>query len=330
MPVSQRSSEGAHMAVLGAGRVGATTAYASLIRGIVDTLTLVDVDLARAEGEAMDLSHGLPFLQQAQIRASTPADCAGADLLVLTAGAARQPGDSRLDLAKRNLELMRGLVPQVQARNPGAIWIVVSNPVDLLTRAVREFAGCPAGRVIGTGTMLDTARMRALLAQHFEVDAHNVHAAIIGEHGDTEVPVWSLARIANLDLPSFARAVGRPWDAAIQAQFGNQVRSAGAEVIRRKGATYYAIGLATAQLARAILRDERSILTVASVLDGEQGLRDVALSLPCLLGRSGRLNTIPLSLDEGEQSALARSADVLRKAYQEAGGTSSPPSVSPA
>jgi L-lactate dehydrogenase len=320
MADSYRGLDGLHMAVLGVGRVGATTAYVSLIKGVVDTLTLVDADLERAQGEAMDLSHGLPFLQQAQIQACLPGECSGADLIVLAAGAARQPGDTRLDLARRNLELVRDLVPQVHERNPGAIWIVVSNPVDLLTRAVRAYAGCPADHVIGTGTMLDTARLRSLLAQHFGVDAHNVHAMIVGEHGDTEVPVWSLARIANLDLFELGRALGKTWDTSTRKEIGDQVRSAGAEVIRRKGATYYAIGLATCELARAVLRDERSILTVSTVLQGEQGLSGVALSLPCLLGRSGRLSTIPLSLDEGEHEALARSAEVLEKTYREAGG----------
>jgi L-lactate dehydrogenase len=291
-----------------------------LIKGVADTITLIDADPGRAEGEVMDLSHGLPFMPQAQIRSGTLEDCSGADLLVLTAGAARQAGDTRLDLARKNLEMVRGLVPGIQKRNPDGIWIVVSNPVDLLTRAVVAAADCDPARVIGTGTMLDTARLRALLAGHFAVDAHNVHAVVIGEHGDSEVPVWSAARIANLDLPAFARATGRPWDDEGQQEISRQVKTAGAEVIRRKGATNFAIGLATVQLARAILRDERSILTVSTLLAGAQGLLDVALSLPCLLGRTGRLTTIPLVLDADEEAALARSAALLQGAYREAGG----------
>lgn len=306
--------------IVGAGRVGATTAYAALITGLANSVILVDQDEARAEGEAMDLMHGLPYVRPATIEAGGYEACRRADLVILTAGAARQPGDTRLDLSRRNLTLAAEMVPRIMESGFDGVLLVVSNPVDLMTQAVQRLSGLPRARVLGTGTTLDTARLRALLARHFQLAARNVHAYVIGEHGETEVPVWSLARIANLSLDEFARAGDMAWDAQIRQRLGDRVRQAGAEVIRRKGATYFAIGLATVQVARAILRDERTILTVGSVLQGEQGVDGVALSLPCLIGREGRLATIPLSLDAGEAAALAASAETLRSAYVEAGG----------
>jgi L-lactate dehydrogenase len=305
--------------IVGAGRVGSTTAFASLITGLADTLVLVDQDEARAEGEAMDLLHGLPYLPPANIRAGGFEECREADVVILTAGAAQQPGETRLDLARRNLDLYRALVPHILEGGFSGVIIVVANPVDLLTQAVHQLSGLPPARILGSGTTLDTARLRSLLAGHFHIDARNVHAYVVGEHGDTEVAVWSLARVANLSLSDFAQAVGKPWGTSIEREIGEQVRRAGAEVIRRKGATHHAIGLATARLTRTVLRDERSILTVSTVLRGEQGVTDVALSLPCLVGREGRLATIPLALEGEEAAALAHSAQVLRQAYVEAG-----------
>jgi len=308
------------MVIVGAGRVGATIAYASLISGVANSIALVDRDQDRAEGEAMDLLHGLPYVPPATIEAAGIDACADADVVVLTAGAARQPGDTRLDLARRNLTIIADILPTVTGTGFAGVFVVVSNPVDLATLAVQRISGFPPSRVIGTGTTLDTARLRSLLARHFEIDARNVHAYVIGEHGESEVPVWSLARIANLTLEDFARATSRRWDAGIRDALGDSVLRAGAEVIRRKGATYYAIALATTRVAASVLRDARTVLTVSTVLGGEQGVHDVALSLPCIIGRGGRLTTIPLSLDASEQTAFVHSADLLRSAYEEVGG----------
>jgi L-lactate dehydrogenase len=198
--------------------------------------------------------------------------------------------------------------------------------VDLATLAVQRVSGFPPSRVIGTGTALDTARLRSTLARHFEIDARNVHAYVIGEHGESEVPVWSLARIASLPIDEFARSAARPWSPELRDAIAAQVLKAGAEVIRRKGATNYAIALAATRVAASILRDARTVLTVSTVLGGEQGARDVALSLPCIVGRAGRITTIPLSLAPDEAAAFARSADVLMRAYEEAGGPRAPAS----
>ena len=318
---SARSLDDRHRVVIvGSGRVGASIAFASLISGVATSIVLVDRDAERAEGEAMDLVHGLPYVPPATVEAATIAACADADVVILTAGAARQPGDTRLDLARRNLALIRELVPSVTATGFGGVFVVVSNPVDLATLAVQRLSGFPASRVIGTGTALDTARLRALLGRHFDIDARNVHAYVIGEHGESEVPAWSLARIASLPLGEFARAVSREWSVKVRDSIADQVLKAGAEVIRRKGATNYAIAMATTKVAASILRDARTVLTVSTVLDGEQGESAVALSLPCIVGRAGRITTIPLSLASDEAAALARSADLLRRAYDEADG----------
>ncbi len=320
MEASEPFEGRSRVVIVGAGRVGSAAAYAAMITGLAGEIVLVDQDLARAEGEAMDLSHGLPYTPPAAVRAGGFEDCAGADVVILTAGAARQPGDSRLDLARRNLDLIGGIVPRIMPLHDRAVVVVVSNPVDLVTRAVWRLSGLPAGRIIGTGTTLDTARLRILLAAHFDVSVRNVHAYVVGEHGETEVPTWSQARIANVALPEFAKAAGKEWSPDIRAAITEKVRTAGAEVIRRKGATQYAIGLATVRLARSILQDERSVLTVSTVFQGEQNLRNVALSFPCLIGRAGRRTTLPLALDPGEEAALFQSAETLQQAYREAGG----------
>jgi L-lactate dehydrogenase len=308
------------MVIIGAGRVGASIAFASLISGVASSIVLVDRDADRAEGEAMDLLHGLPYVPPATVESETMAACAGADIVILTAGAARQPGDTRLDLARRNLALIQEVVPAVTATGFGGVFVVVSNPVDLATLAVQRVSGFPPSRVIGTGTALDSARLRSILARHFEIDARNVHAYVIGEHGESEVPVWSLARIASLPIDEFARAAAHNWSAEVRDGIAGRVLNAGAEVIRRKGATYYAIALATSRVAECILRDTRTVLTVSTVLSGEQGACNVALSLPCIVGRAGRSATIRLSLAPDEAAAFARSADVLKRAYEEAGG----------
>jgi L-lactate dehydrogenase len=304
--------------MIGAGRVGATTAFATLMEGIADSIVLLDSDTERAEGEAMDLMHVLPFVGNVDVCAGGYDALENADVVVVTAGSARSVSGDRLDLARRNIDMLRDVLPQVLEHAGDAILVIVSNPVDLLTLAAVRSTGLPPGKVIGTGTMLDTARLRSLLGHHFGVDPHNVHAYVLGEHGESEVISWSLSRIASIDLPQYAGISGREWDDGVRAGIEKAVRHAGAEVIRRKGATNFAIGMATARLLRAIVRNERSIQTVSTT--SEDG--DVSLSLPCVIGRTGRIATVPIMLDEGEQAALESSADRLREAYLKSGGPS--------
>lgn len=308
------------LVIVGAGRVGSTTAYAALVSGIADSITLIDADRNRAEGEVMDLVHGLPFVSPTTVRAAGYEACREADVIIVTAGAARQPGDTRLDLARRNLALYQEIIPKIVEWTRDAVLIIVSNPVDLLTLAAQRISGLPPSQVVGTGTVLDTSRLRSTLAEHFAIDARNVHAFVVGEHGDSQVTLWSSARIAGLSLADYARAAGKAWNADLEHELERQVLTAGAEVIRRKGATYFAIGLVASHLARTVLHDVRSIVTVSSVLQGEHGLSGVSLSLPCVVGREGCAKALTLSIDERELGALRSSADTLRGVYAEIGG----------
>lgn len=320
MTTTGRADDKLEIAIVGAGRVGSSTAFAALVGGLADTITLVDFDPARAEGEAMDLIHGLPFVAPASVRSGGLDACRDADVIVLTAGAARQPGDTRLDLAKRNLDLFRDLVPRVVEQTRDAVLVVVSNPVDLLTLATQRLSGLPSNQVLGSGTMLDTARLRSLLAQYFGIDARSVHAHVIGEHGDSQVVPWSQARLGGAPIGQFARDVGKEWSDETGVRIRGEVAHAGAEVIRRKGATHYAIGLVAARLARTIARNERSVLTVSTPLEGQHGLRDVSLSLPCVVGRTGVEHVVSLPLEPQELQGLTASAKALQEVYEKVGG----------
>lgn len=298
--------------LIGTGMVGSSFAYALMQRSIATELVLVDADHERAMGEAMDLNHGLPFVRPVSIRAGDYSDLAGADLVVMTAGANQRPGQTRLDLLQRNAQICREIVPQVFKHNPDGILVIASNPVDILTQIAADVAGVPWGRVIGSGTILDTARFRYLLGSHFEVDARSVHAYIIAEHGDTAVPVWSLANIAGVRLQDFRTPSGRGWDQAAMEQIFEQTRNAAYEIIKRKHATYYAIGLGLLTLVEAILRNQRTVLTVSTPVQGNYGVNGIALSLPTIVGRQGAIEVLDLELSEAEQAGFQASAQTLR------------------
>jgi len=307
------------VAIVGAGAVGATLAYALMIRGQADEIVLIDVNRAKAEGEAMDLRHGLPFVRPVDVHVGDYADCAGADIIVLTAGAASRPGETRLDLAGRNASIFRQVVPEIVRHNASGILLVVANPVDVLTYLTLKLAGRPTGKVIGSGTVLDSARFRYLLAEHCDVDPRNVHAHVIGEHGDSEVPVWSLANIAGTRLTDYCVVCQRDCDGIPKDVIFGQVRDAGYEVIQRKGATFYAIGLAVASIVESILRDQHSVLPISSLMEGQYGLEDVCLSLPSIVGRDGVVQVLELPLSEEEIAGLRRSAAVLQEVARAVG-----------
>jgi L-lactate dehydrogenase len=302
------------ISVVGAGHVGTTFAYAALLSGLAAEIVLVDANQARAEGEAMDLGHAIPFTHPTNIRAGTLEDCAGSAIVVFTAGAAQNPGETRLDLMRRNAALVRDIVPQIARAAPECVLLMATNPVDLLTREACRVSGLPHARVIGSGTVLDTARFRYLLGRHYGIDPHNVHAYIIGEHGDSEVPVWSLANVAGMPLREYALAQGKPFrEEELEAIF-RATRDAAYRIIERKGATYYAIAAGLLRIVESILRDEHSVLTVSMPLDGPYGLHDVCLSVPAVLGRGGVERILHLALDESELRALRRSAELLQAA----------------
>lgn len=297
--------------IVGVGMVGASFAYALMQRSLATEIVLVDLDRERAEGEAMDLNHGLPFVRPLTIRAGDYADLAGAAVVVLTAGASQRPGQTRLDLLENNVKICREIIPQIVAHNPDGHIVIASNPVDVLTHIANEIAGLPWGRVLGSGTILDTARFRHLLGSYYGVDARSVHANIIGEHGDSAVPVWSGANIGGVPLRAFRTAAGRGWDQAAMDQIFEQTRGAAYEIIKRKHATYYAIGLGLLTVVEAILRDQRTVLTVSTPMRGIYGVHDIALSLPTVVGRGGALDVLPLALDDVEQAGFAQSGQVL-------------------
>ncbi len=301
------------IAIVGAGHVGATTAYALLLSGLAAEIVLVDVDRTKAEGEAMDLNHAVPFSHATRIQAGDLADCKDAAITVIAAGTNQEPGESRLDLARHNASIFREIIPQLARHAVDSILLIATNPVDVLTYASWKLSGFPPNRVIGSGTILDTARFRYLLGQHFGIESRSVHAYIIGEHGDSEVPVWSLANIAGMRLREFCQHEGIAYDQhAMQAIF-RQTRDAAHEIVRRKGATYYAVATGVVRIVEAILRDENTLLTVSS-LASHYGISEVCVSLPTKLNRNGAAHILQLPLSEQELGGLVKSAESVKAA----------------
>ena len=301
------------VAIVGTGNVGATYAYALLFSGLASEIVLINRSRADAEGEAMDLSHAVPFARPTRIWAGDYADSAGAAITVLTAGAPQGDEDSRLALVEKNGAIFQQIVPEVVRHNPNGILLVASNPVDVLTYAAWKLSGLPRGRVIGSGCVLDTARFRALLGQHFGIDPRDVQVYIIGEHGDSQVPVWSLANVGALPLPDFAANHDLPHDQATLDDIARRTREAGPAVAERKGATYYGVAAGLLQITEAVLRDQKTVLSVSTAVDGYDGIEDVALSLPSIVGRNGVERVLRLELSPDERTALERSAGILRE-----------------
>jgi len=301
------------VAVVGMGNVGATFAYALMLSGLAAEIVLIDVNRAKAEGEAMDLNHTEPFAHPTRTWAGDYSDCAGAAVVVVTAGTAQHPGETRLDLVKRNAEIFSKILPEVAKHAPDSILLIATNPVDVLTYLSLKLSGMPPQRVIGSGTILDTARFRHLLSEHFGVDPRSVHAQIIGEHGDSEVPVWSLANIAGMRLPDFAKASGAAYNEEKMDDIFRQTRDAAYAIIERKGATYYAVAAGLMRVVEAILRHQHTILTVSSAITGAYGISDVCLSLPTIVNRHGVEKVLHLQLSPSEQAGLRHSAEVLKR-----------------
>lgn len=307
--------------IVGVGAVGATTAYALVMRGVGSEIVLVDLDRNRARAEAHDISHAVPFAHPARVSAGDYPDLAGSRVVVIAAGTARKPGESRLELLSRNAGIFRSIVPQIIAYAPGAVLLIATNPVDIMTHITADAAatlGVPSSRVIGTGTTLDTARFRTLLGEHLGIDPHHVHGYVMGEHGDSEVLPWSLVTVGGVPLDEFARQVESPFDEAIKNDIDQRVRYAGRNIIQGKGRTNYGIGSALVRIIEVILRDQRAILTVCSPTPDIAGVLNVTVSMPHLVGGEGILDTIllPLSLTDAEEAALRASAQIVKDAYE--------------
>jgi L-lactate dehydrogenase len=308
----EQRSHPTRIAIVGCGNVGATYAYALLLNRLSSEIALIDANRAKAEGEAMDLNHAMPFAHPTHIWAGDFADCAGAAITVISAGAGQRPGETRLDMVARNGEIWRQIIPQIVQHNPNGILLIATNPVDVLTYAALKVSGLPAQRVIGSGTILDTARFRYLLSQHFRVDSRSVHAFIIGEHGDSEVPVWSLANIAGMKLDDFCRVQGVELSSATRQGIYEQTRDAAYHIIERKGATYYGVAAGLIRITAAILRDQNTVFSVSTFIGDYYGISDVCLSLPAVLNREGVDRVLRLELNPEEAAGLRRSAEVLQ------------------
>lgn len=298
--------------LVGLGNVGASFAYALMIREVATELVLVDVNREKAEGEAMDLNHGLQFGSPMRIRVGEYSDLAECNVVVICAGASQKPGETRLDLLSRNAAIFRSIVPQIVKYNPQGIILIATNPVDILTYISLKESGLKPSQVIGSGTILDTSRFRHLLGQYYDVDPRSVHAYIIGEHGDSEIPVWSLANIGGVRLATFAPLGNKVYDQAAMDKLFISVRDAAYEIIKRKGSTYYAIGLGLVSIVEAILGDYRSVLSVSTLMTGQYGINDICLSLPCVVGTNGVEEALTLPLSEMEEKGFRNSAEKLK------------------
>lgn len=310
---------GSRVVIIGTGMVGATFAYSLMINGVSSEIVLIDANEERAIGETADLNHGISFVRPVVVRPGDYEDCRDADVIVMTAGAAQKPGETRLDLVGRNVRIFEEVIPKIVATGTEAVLVVATNPVDIMTYVTLKISGLPPHRVIGSGTVLDSSRFRYLLSQHCGVDPTNVHAYIIGEHGDSEVAVWSLANIGGLRFGEYCPVCGRDCGPLKKEDIFHQVRTAAYQIIKAKGATYYAIGLALVQIVETILRDEYSVLTVSTLLQGEFGLENVALSLPSVINRRGLVRKLNITLSPEEEAGLKKSAAVLKEVTEAIG-----------
>lgn len=310
MPVIENS----RLAVIGAGAVGSSLAYAALIRGSAREVALYDIDGARAQAEVLDLAHGTPFTGSSRITGGDDLDVVeGANMVVITAGAKQHPGQSRLDLAATNVGILRDLMPKLVARAPQAVFMLVTNPCDVLAVAAQRFSGLDPARVFSSGTVLDSSRLRWQLAERVGVAASSVHAMIVGEHGDSEFPLWSQSRIGPIPITEWADAHGDRLSADELDRIADEVKNAAYTVIAGKGATNYAIGLSGARIVEAVLRDEKAVLPVSSVLDGYHGVSGVALSVPSIVDSGGVSRVIEVPFSEPEEAALHASAAAIRR-----------------
>ena len=303
--------QGNKIVVVGAGQVGATTAYTLLVSGLVSDLVLIDLNQKKAQGEVLDLAHGIPLCPPADIKVGDYPDCENADIVVLTAGANQKPDETRLDLIHKNVEIYKQIIPEIAKRGCEGILLIVSNPVDILTYTALKLSGFPEHRVIGSGTVLDTARLKYLIGEHLGVDNRSVHAFIIGEHGDSELAAWSNANISGVRLSDFCEMRGHFMHEESENRIYEKVRSSAYEIIERKRATYYGIAMAVKRICECIIRNEQSILPVSSMMHGIYGMKDIVISMPAIVGKDGVENVIPISLDEEEKMQLKRSADIL-------------------
>lgn len=300
-------------AMIGCGFVGSASAFALMQSGLFSELVLIDANHDKAEGEAMDIAHGLPFAGQMKIYAGDYDDIVDAAVIIVTAGAAQKPGETRLDLVNKNVNIFKSIIPEIAKRNYKGILLIVANPVDILTYTAVKLSGLPENRVIGSGTVLDTARLKYALGEHLEVDSRSVHSFIIGEHGDSEIVAWSSTNVSGIPVNDFCELRGHFNHEEAMHRIADDVKNSAYDIIEKKGATYYGIAMSVKRICECIMRDEKSILPISSMMHGEYGISDICLSMPTVVGREGVETRVPIQLNEQEESALSASAEQLSK-----------------
>nr|WP_294468655.1 L-lactate dehydrogenase [uncultured Sellimonas sp.] len=305
-------------AIIGCGFVGASSAFSLVHKGLFSELVLIDANHAKAEGEAMDLSHGRPFTSPMKIYAGTYDDISDCSLIIITAGANQKPGETRLDLVHKNVSIFKSIIPEITKRNFEGILLIVANPVDILTYAALKISGYPKERVLGSGTVLDSARFRYLLSEHLNVDSRSVHAYIIGEHGDSELAVWSSANVSGIGINDFCELRGHYQHDEAMDRIYRTVRDSAYEIIERKGATYYGVAMAVSRIAESIIRNEHSVLPVSSLMEGEYGLTDLCISVPTIVSAKGAEQVLEIPLSPEEKEKLQKSAAELKKVLDSA------------
>ena len=306
-------------AIIGCGFVGATTAFSIVQSGMFSEIVLIDADKKKAEGEAMDLNHGVPFIHTMKIYAGDYSDIADCYITIITAGGGQKPNQTRLDLVKQNANIFKSIIPQITAVNTEGILLIVSNPVDVLTHVALKLSGFPSNRVIGSGTVLDTARLKYLLGEHLGVDSRSVHAFIIGEHGDSELPVFSSANVSGIDLDGFCNSVNGACEKHDLDEIYQEVKESAYKVIERKGATYYAIALAATRIVEAIIKNQHSVLPVSCYIENHYGLSDICLGIPAILGSNGIEKVLDIPLNAEESEKLTTSAKTLKQVIKDIG-----------
>jgi L-lactate dehydrogenase len=312
---NRKSWKARKVVIVGAGAVGSTFAYALAQVGLADEIALIDLNQELVQGQVLDLAHGLPFFPSIEISVGNKDDYADAQVIVIAAGASQKPGESRMDLLHKNAAIVESIVGDIVAQGSHATIVVVSNPVDVLTYVAMKKSGWNRERVIGSGTVLDSARFRYLLSQHCGVDVHNVHAYVLGEHGDSEVAAWSMTHVAGMPIDEYCPICRKCGDwKKERGEIVKAVRDSAYHIIDYKGATYFAIGQALVRIVGAILRNQKSVLTISTFLDGEYGLADICLSVPCIVSREGAESIVVANLTPDEMEALSKSAAVIRKA----------------
>lgn len=315
--MSETSVNQRKVAMIGCGFVGSATAFALMESGLFSEMVLIDADKNRAEGEALDISHGLPFARPMKIYAGDYDDIVDAAIIIVTAGANQKPDETRLDLVQKNVGIFKSIIPEIAKRNCGGILLIVSNPVDILTYTALKLSGFPENRVLGSGTVLDTARLKYNLGEHLNVDSRSVHAFIIGEHGDSELAAWSSATVSGVPINTFCEMRGHFNHDEATERIAENVKNSAYEIIAKKKATYFGVAMAVCRICEAIIRDEKSILPVSNLMHGEFGISDISLSMPAIVGAHGVENRIPITLDEEETEKLQSSAGTLKKIIEE-------------